>query len=231
VSAKRELLCYARCVKPEDHLFQTVYRFYPRGIRQDDPRWLDTDEHRHLVDARLRAGAERGIWRTMLDRIQRQFDCEICDGSLHLISGSYGACYSAELVIPERGPEVDRHVLGFMLSFLVPYYVIYSYRRFKLDPVTLDGRPPATRLEANESELVYWHGIAAEIEKTYGADPMPVHVGHIKVEDVMPDNRAMGEAMIYDCIFSDNPRLISQDDEFALLLHKAWIEERRKREM
>jgi hypothetical protein len=215
-----------------EQILQTIYNFYPRGMPQDDPRWPDTAESRRLVDARLRAGAERDRWAVLLARLRQQFDgCEVYDGSLHLISGNSGACYSAELAIVGGTSDVERHVLGFMSSFLMPYYVIYSYRRFRLDPATSDGKPPATRLDADESELVFWRGIVTEIENAYGNEPMPAEVGHVRVQDVMPGNRAMGDAMIYDCIFSDCPRLISQDDEFDLLLQKAWTEKHGKRPM
>lgn len=232
-AAKCGILCYHPRVKHSvEHLLQIIYHFYPRGICQDDPRWSGTVEYRRLVDARLRAGAERDRWLTMLGHLRQQFpDREVSDRSLHLISGSYGACHAAELVVAHRMDDIDRHVLGFVVSFLVPYYVIYSHRSFRLDAASLDGKPPATRLEADEGELVFWRGIATEIEKTYGSEPMSAHVGQVLVRDVMPDNRAMGEAMIYDCIFADCPRLISQDDEFALLVQKAWAEEHGERDM
>jgi hypothetical protein len=199
-------------------LLDIIYRYYPRGVSQEDPRWKDSPEHVALIEASRAAGGKRSSWLDMLARLRRRFPgCEVVDNSLHLPAAWPAACYPGIFCLPPT-PEVSDHRVGFQVSFLAPYYVLYSYRSFPLEA----NRPPATRLEPDAEERLYWDAIAREIESTYGSSPMPPEMGHVVVPDVQPGNRAMGEAMIYDCLFDDCPRLIAQDDQFGLAAQKEY---------
>jgi hypothetical protein len=181
------------------HLLNIIYRYYPRGLRQDDPRWEDSPEHLALKEATRTAAAERRRFLDMLSRLRTALPgCDVIDHSLHLPAGRASACYPGLVLLPKAG-GIDRRV-GFQISFLVPHYVLYS-ERYCQDTETV-------RLQPHTDDRPYWDTVAREIESTYGASPMPSELGHVTVPDVEPGHRRMGEAMIYDCFFDDSPRLI-----------------------
>jgi hypothetical protein len=112
-----------------DELIAIAHRYYMRGICYDDS-YKQTEENRRLVDARIRAGtgANRDRWRALLDRIDEQFPGKgIQNRSIHLETGSFDAGYSAALYLTHPADEYP-HVLGFLISFLAPYYIVYSSR-------------------------------------------------------------------------------------------------------
>src|ERR1043165_1815192 len=105
--------------KAVDQLLSIVYRFYPRGLQEYDPGYQDSEAHRRLVEARIRAGAEDSPWRTLLDRLHaRHPDALIQNGSLHLPRGGWDAGYAGWWKLPERGPHEEHHKIGFLISFL-----------------------------------------------------------------------------------------------------------------
>jgi hypothetical protein len=210
-------------VKPAE-LLETIYQYYPRGVIQDDPRCSDAPERRRLEEANQAAGRERPKWLAMLARLKERFaECCIDGHALHLLTpSSRAACYPGILLMPT--PNVD-HRIGFDVSFLAPCYVLYTQRIYPVE----HSLPPVTRLAPDEAERPYWDAIAQEIEHTYNAGYMPPETGHIIVPDVEPGNRQMGDAMIYDCFFDDNPRLVSGENYFALALQQEYAALQRRR--
>jgi hypothetical protein len=49
----------------------------------------------------------------------------------------------------------------------------------------------------------YWDAIVPEIEATYACEPLPPEVGRTIVPDVATTLRMLGQATLYDCLFSD----------------------------
>jgi hypothetical protein len=139
-----------------------------------------------------------------------------------------------------------------MVSFLVPYYVIYSSRTIddleeikrmkarrakparsvrsssrilpdtmfilpawmvKILPACMLEPEPPTPIEAyrnvisfdfSPDEQPYAAWIAQDIEPTWrGYERMPPEVGKVVVPDVSTNARGLGEATLYDCLFSD----------------------------
>jgi hypothetical protein len=183
-------------------LLALIDQYYPRGVVPGDPRHAATEEHRRLVAARIRAGsgAEHERWRAMLGRLEAQFPEGILyDRSFYLASGEHDAAYAAKLVLP--GSEDEERGLGFMVSFLAPYYFIYGVR------VALLGSEKAAheaRLDLSPDEEPPAQRLAREIEATYGYEPMSPAIGNVVVPEGAPGNRAPGEGTIYDCLFSDD---------------------------
>ena len=110
-----------------DELIDIAHRYYPRGMPVDD-RYKATEESRRLVAARRRAGADSEPWRALLRRLGDQFPESIVqDRSSHLPTGDFDASYSGEIYRPKAPGEHD-HTVGFLVSILVPYYIVYSAR-------------------------------------------------------------------------------------------------------
>jgi hypothetical protein len=107
-----------------DELIRLVYDCYPRGILVDDTGYKETSEYLRLVAARKKAAAEDGPWRAMLRRLEAQFPADnVLNDSLGLCMGSSDGAYSCKVHSAVLPGSVT---LGFLVSFLVPYYVVYK---------------------------------------------------------------------------------------------------------
>ena len=86
------------------------------------------------------------------------------------------------------------------MSFVVPYYFIYSARHV-LGTSPLDF-PTTFVFTADEADFV--SSIEQEIGATFPLHAkMPPDVGMVIVPNVATSLRDLGEATIYDCLFSD----------------------------
>jgi hypothetical protein len=214
-----------------DELVDIAHAHYPRGLATWDAGYMESEETKRLSAARRQAGANRQPWRGLLSRLGAQFPgCAVLDRSLHLPTGSMDAGYSGALDLPRRGRKEYGHGLTFLVSFIAPYYFICSHRVVD-DPEKLAQLareqtfefvngvevPPAVTMRrlkkrARRSEISFdfsaderpcseW--LARDIEATFGCERMPPEVGNIIVPDVSTDGRNIGEARLYDCLFSD----------------------------
>jgi hypothetical protein len=173
-------------------LLDVVYRFYPRGVQKitriyvppNEPVYVDTEEHRRLVEATNRGRAEYPTWKAMIHRLGDRYRLQ--NESLSLFGDGAEPAYSARIYRPKDLEPVpspnSRASLSFHVSLLGPYYGIH-------DTGEPDEKPAA---------------IAEEIEATYpGYQPIPPELGNEVVPDVDMDGLMMGEATIYVCLFSD----------------------------
>lgn len=108
-------------------LLDVVYAHYPRGIAAEDPAYGVSAEHLCLVAARRKAGAEKAPWNGLLERLTQQFPADgILNDSLHLLTGKMDAAYSGKLF--PGGASADNLTIGFLVSFLVPFYIVFTSR-------------------------------------------------------------------------------------------------------
>jgi hypothetical protein len=125
-------------------LLETVYQHYPRGLAQDDPGYAKTEAYCRLSAARRRAGIGSEAWNALLERADARFPGHgPLNRSLHLPMGTMDAAYSGYIfmditprlasppmptLLPRDMPMGGPHAIGFMISFICPYYVVYSSR-------------------------------------------------------------------------------------------------------
>jgi hypothetical protein len=167
------------------------------------PGYEDTEEQHRLSAARKKASAEMEQWRRVLRRIDARFPGYAAENrSLHLPTGKCDGCYSGWFDLPVRKPAEYRYGLGFLASFLVPYYVIYSGS-------AVEYHDEMGRLNLSETEHFfpeekpYAPMIAEEICAAFeGYEPMPPEIGNIAVPEAVTDFRFMDRATIYDCLFT-----------------------------
>lgn len=109
-------------------------------------------------------------------------------------------CYQGHLMLP-NGPGETAHWLGFFVSFVVPYYALYSIR--DLDDAEQKGELVSFAPSPEEQPFV--SAILEELAATYPEhDLMPGQVGMTVVPELHkyghgPDNKAT----IFDCLFTD----------------------------
>jgi hypothetical protein len=227
-----------------DELLDIVYRYYPRGVGivdgdLDVQAIRDSEEHARLVTARRQAAADER-WYAMLRRIADRVPGMLQNHSLHLPTGALDACYSFTISPPR---VANRQELWFQVSFLAPYYIIFSSRLIESDivapvrgfkfifqgmqfhvprsaagpelmlinlddestkSVTIKERDITVTFDLSSDERPYAEWIAREIETTFGCERMPQEIGTVLVPDVSTDRRTLGEARLYDCLFSDD---------------------------
>jgi hypothetical protein len=230
---------------PIEEFFDIVYRYYARGVSEADPNRGQTEENLRLMEARRQAGADCSRWLDTLRRLGDQFpERGISNLSIHLVTGGSDACYSGSLSLPDYTDDC-RHTIEFRVSFLVPYYIVFSSRivedleeleRMKArlaapkDTVSLffgdtmfvlpagmvkpefRKPPPLPKFRPRRRDISYEFSadeqsfaerIAQEIEAIWGYERMPPDVGSVIVPDVATNHRALGEATLFDCLFSD----------------------------
>jgi len=200
-----------------EDLLKVVYQYYPRASLSTDPEGADfwqTEEHRRLVDARIRAGTEDGPWRAMLDRLRARFPNAVENRSVQLQTGGYDGAYTGILTLPTVAPLL--HTLTFMVSFLAPYYIIYGARWVAPPPTEDDaeeeqevevGETPESerieeRFELTDEEAPYAQAISTEIEATFGAQPIPPAMGRRIVPDASRDGAVWGTAPLFHYLFA-----------------------------
>jgi hypothetical protein len=183
-------------------LLDTVYRYYARGISNNDPRRKSTEEEQRLSAIRHQAGVDDTLWQALLDRLELAFpDATVQNDSFHLQTGKYDACYSGRIFLkPVHGEHY--HSVGFMVSLLLPYYVIYSTRI--VDTEQGGARRKDIRFELSPDELPYADWLARSIEDIWHFEPMSHEMISMVVPDVATNMRDIGEATISDLLFSDS---------------------------
>lgn len=145
-------------------LLDVVYRYYPRNMTANDPRRKKAAAERRLVAARKKAGVERDPWSKTLRRLREKFPGnDILNNSLHLPTGEFEAAYSGKLCL-STAPGEHAHQLGFLVGFLVPYYVIFSSRI--VDDVSQGNDP-------DKATFRFSFGWSPEDEKAEDAAPRP----------------------------------------------------------
>ena len=229
---------------PRSDLLDIVYRYYPRrlGIIDGDVEKEAvrvSEEHARLVAARRKAATDER-WHAMQRRMEARFpDAPLVNYSLHLPTGDQDACYSYAIPLSDAA---DARTLWFQVSFLAPYYIIFSSRLtdseivtsprgfdlvfhgapvhlpesavssgLLLNPddedlksVTIKRRDFAVTFDLSPDERPYGEWIAREIEATFDWERMPPEIGTVLVPDVATNMRPLGEARLYDCLFSDS---------------------------
>lgn len=180
-------------------LLQIIHRFYPRNMWPDEPGYSETEEDHRLMEAARQAGtgADYEDWRAMLNRLRARFSGHIHNTSLHLMAGSRSSCYEGCYDLLDT--DEAKHSIFFDVSFLAPYYLVYSWRW------TRAGNRFEVRFDLDEIERPYAMKIAEEIESTYGYELMPPEVGNVLVAEVEilgARYHYFGKGTIYDYLLT-----------------------------
>jgi hypothetical protein len=124
-----------------EELLGLVYRYTPRGLPFEDPRYKDTEAYRRLSAARRDAHLHRDAWNGLFRRLRAAFpETPAIDTSHPLSTGDHDASYSGSIFLRAAAAPGDPwHAVTFRVSILCPYYVVYG-KRVDIDPAT--AHPP-----------------------------------------------------------------------------------------
>lgn len=191
-------------------LIELARQFHPPlGIYPYQPEFGETVESRRLAERRQRAVTAYPSWRSFLARLtQRLPDCAVANKVMYLEKLPQGGCYAVDVWLPTITKEVGGHALCVQVSFLAPYYVLYSSRILWHDEKEPLGfrhsGPGETRFDLTSEEQPYADQIVREVEAEFpGYELMPPELGHLVIPDLQHENRPPGEATIYDCLIDD----------------------------
>jgi hypothetical protein len=118
-------------------LVAAANEYFPKGIPGSDPMYGQTPEARRQKAARASASARYDDWQAMLSRLADRFPADQFPGVapdnwstfLQVAEATTrDRCYTGVLWLPSSSPEKRGPKLEFLVSFVVPYYVIYSSR-------------------------------------------------------------------------------------------------------
>ena len=167
------------------------------------PGYDDTEEQHRLNAASIKAGADPETWRVILRRIDARLPGYVAEnGSLHLPVGGYGACYTGWIDLPLREPREILYGLRFLVSFVVPYYVVHSCA--SVNYTDERGKPILDNmLDFSPDEKPCVPVIVEELRAAFaGYEPMPPEIGNLVVPEAVTHFKMMGEATIYGCLFT-----------------------------
>lgn len=191
-----------------DELLKAIYQFYARGFHEDDPDYQTTAEYRRLRQARIHAAAEGNPWRVLLHRLSARFPLEpkgtIENGSLHLPTGKLDAGYVGSFWLEPQRPLEKNHKIGFLVSFLVPCYTVYSSSHVAVPGTEPQDWSQQIRFTFTASEETYARAITEEIQAVFpDYEALPPELGQVPVPGVAAGNMPLGRATLYHCVFTD----------------------------
>ena len=184
-------------------LIEVARQYFPEGHWPEG--YEASIEYRRRTDAHLRASTEYGSWRAMVRRLRERFpNVEIRNESIRFEateSTPVDRCFAGAIELPPRTVQEQNHRLGFRVSFVVPYYFVYSSHQLT-GTSDFDFR---TRFDFTADEADFVTSIEQEIKSTFPLHAkMEPSIGMVIVPDVATTIRLPGEATIYDCLFSDH---------------------------
>jgi hypothetical protein len=189
-------------MKPDpftDALVRLLRCYYPSGLRNDDPRYDESEEARRLT--RLIQVQPSPNWKGFTRRVVEEFpECYVWDTSVPYNE----PCNSIRIYFPGSMPDATRHdsIVGVM-SQLAPVYAIYASHTDKSLPggeYWLRFPPLPPEFQAHETKL------AGLIESVLGFSRLSNEVLFTPVPDLVPRtaNHGPGEALLIDCLFTWN---------------------------
>lgn len=205
-----------------EELRQIIYHYYPRIERRDVPgygqvpdlvnpppsrrrdlpadAWPpaghdETEEHRRLAARRVETGENRHLWTPFIRRIRERFPGQMVnDTSMNLLNpdGDGDSGYAGSLALPPRTTAEEDHKLGFVVSFLAPYYVIWG-SAWSVEP---GGQQPAAP-EPDGARPLHEEGRSVlylpDREPSGGLGYVPLYDVHF---DLTPDEQSFAEGLI-----------------------------------
>jgi len=189
-----------------EQLISISHRYFPRGIPSDDPRYDTAPEIQRQRDARSRAANDYPAWRGLLGRLGELYPGTYIENrSIGLQSRSADncdRCFGCYLELPHDPSEPYRY-LGLFVSFVVPYYTFHHLHANKGWDIRQDYKERFDFILPGDAEP-YAIAIAKEVEAAFpGHERMPGEIALTLVPEVAAGRHLYGEALIFDCLFSD----------------------------
>ena len=189
-----------------EQLISVAYHYFPRGIPSDDPRYDKSPEVQRQREARSRAADAYPAWRDLLGKLGGLYPSTYIENrSIGLQAKTVDnpdRCFGCYVELPHEPSEQYRY-LGLFVSFVVPYYTFHHLRASKGWDVSQDY---AARFDFDLPPDAEEHAaaISGQVEQAFpGHERMPGDIAVMPVPEVAAGRHLYGEALIFDCLFSD----------------------------
>lgn len=185
-------------------LLELVHRYYPANRWESDEGYVASEQYQRLIQARQEALNNADSWERLLSKLRQELPgCSVEDWSALFSTDN---CRRARVYLPEipqleDGRQEYRAVV-LLVSVLAPVYVRYSSFRRRIrqhlweKPTLFYEDVPETQPYANKVDAL----VRAEL----GVHPLPHDTLFTLVPDIQCHNRALGEARLIDCLFTDD---------------------------
>lgn len=192
-----------------EQLIDIAYLYFPRGVPSDDPRYKQAPEMQRQIEVRIQAADQYPAWRDMLRRLIKRFPGTYlenqCIGLQARTGDNFDRCFAGRLDLARQYPKQGFRYLGFFVSYVAPYYAIHQC--YPTTELNSEGRRVGVRgfdfVLADDAQH-YAKIVAKEIEEAFpDHERMPAEVALTPVPEVAAGIHLYGEAVIFDCLFSD----------------------------
>lgn len=183
-----------------DVLVQLVHRYYPAGLDNEDPRYVESTEGQRLMEIIRANAAPSPAWKSFIQRLREEFpDSDIWDTTIPW----HDPCYSVR--VSHAGfaiGDLRYDSIVCLLSQLAPVYALYASHTEKTEPpqrtAWLRFPPFPSEFQAQEVKLVRL------IESVFGFTRLSNEVLFTPVPDLVPRtaNYGTGRAQLIDCLFT-----------------------------
>jgi hypothetical protein len=178
-------------------LLDAVYRHYPRDMWSDDPAHASTLETKRLRDAQKSARTDRSRLISLMEAIEADMPGV---KAMDLSYLAYDACYIVRLNVDPVEEETTRwREVVTCISVIAPVYLLYQ----ALIEVAISGEQRSTIAYAPDPEVTpLWRVVARQVERLFDYAPVEPELGLTIVPDVQVQNVLLGDATLYDCLFT-----------------------------
>lgn len=178
-------------------LLDAVYRHYPRNLCTDDPAHATAPETKRLRNAQEHACADRSRLIALMDAIEADMPGVKAMDFSYL---TYDACY----IVRMNADPVDEQTTCWRevvvcISVIAPVYLLYQ----ALIQVSASGEYRSRIAYVPDPDVeTLWNLAARHVERVFGHASIEPEVGLEIVPDVQVQNVPLGEATLYDCLFT-----------------------------
>ena len=180
-------------------LLRLVYRYFPAGLYETDPRYESTEEYQRLYKLRRAAVDDPKDWDAFIQRVKTEMpDCSVWNYP----NIRYDPAYSARVSLPSsfvEEPEEDKTVV-LMVCILAPVHIIYAHHSKKRGEIyeTINYPPPLPAEFQPFADKLEALGIEA-----FGTTRLSQDVLSTPVPDLQVGTTGFGKVTLADCLFGD----------------------------
>lgn len=186
------------------YLLDLVHQYYPSNLYSSEPGYRESSQFQRLLAARHEAQTQRtGLWKNLLQRLQEALpECKVEDWS---VLWSDDNCWRARVYLPgpvevSAGREARAVVL--LVSILAPVYVLYTSLQLQAAGNQLQ-QPRLFYEDVPETQDVA-RLVETLARREMRIEKLPNETLSTPVPDIQCRNVKLGEAMLIDCLFTDD---------------------------
>lgn len=184
-------------VPTKNSLTKIIYQYFPKNLETHDPTYSLSIENQNLRRVQKEAQADRTKLVQFSQLVEKSFPIVKALDWSYL---SYDACYTIRLNADSVNAQTKQwRELVYCISVLVPLYFFYQVTN-EIISEKEHHRQMNYQIDLDIEPIKQFS--CQQIEHLFDATYLETETGMILVPEVQVQNKAMGEATIYDCLFT-----------------------------